>query len=155
MINSITLKIIVNREYSERVKSANMISENLKAVGIKSEVVLLDSLGMQKSLANRSYDLAVTGWQISSVPNITEIMKAICPNDAGLNERLAKIQGATSEEDIKKIYADIEKYCIDNALFISIGVKDNYMIVNKRLKTNSYMNDYDQYRGIEMVTPSK
>ena len=155
MINSITLKIIVNRENSERVKSANMISENLKAVGIKSEVVLLDSLGMQKSLANRSYDLAVTGWQISSIPNITEIMKAICPNDAGLNERLGKIQGATSEEDIKKIYADIEKYCIDNALFISIGVKDNYMIVNKRLKTNSYMNDYDQYRGIEMVTPSK
>ena len=155
MINSITLKIIVNRENSERVKSANMISENLKAVGIKSEVVLLDSLGMQKSLANRSYDLAVTGWQISSVPNITEIMKAICPNDAGLNERLAKIQGATSEEDIKKIYADIEKYCIDNALFISIGVKDNYMIINKRLKTDLYMNDYDQYRGIEMVTPSK
>lgn len=155
MINSITLKIIVNRENSERVKSANMISENLKAVGIKSEVVLLDSLGMQKSLANRSYDLAVTGWQISSIPNITEIMKAICPNDAGLNERLGKIQGATSEEDIKKIYADIEKYCIDNALFISIGVKDNYMIINKRLKTDLYMNDYDQYRGIEMVTPSK
>lgn len=155
MINSITLKIIVNRENSERVKSANMISENLKAVGIKSEVVLLDSLGMQKSLANRSYDLAVTGWQISSIPNITEIMKAICPNDAGLNERLGKIQGATSEEDIKKIYADIEKYCIDNALFISIGVKDNYMIINKRLKTDLYMNDYDQYRGIEMVTHSK
>lgn len=155
MINSITLKIIVNRENSERVKSANMISENLKAVGIKSEVVLLDSLGMQKSLANRSYDLAVTGWQISSIPNITEIMKAICPNDAGLNERLGKIQVATSEEDIKKIYADIEKYCIDNALFISIGVKDNYMIINKRLKTDLYMNDYDQYRGIEMVTPSK
>lgn len=155
MINSITLKIIVNRENSERVKSANMISENLNAVGIKSEVVLLDSLGMQKSLANRSYDLAVTGWQISSIPNITEIMKAICPNDAGLNERLGKIQGATSEEDIKKIYADIEKYCIDNALFISIGVKDNYMIINKRLKTDLYMNDYDQYRGIEMVTPSK
>lgn len=155
MINSITLKIIVNRENSERVKSANMISENLKAVGIKSEVVLLDSLGMQKSLANRSYDLAVTGWQISSIPNITEIMKAICPNDAGLNEKLGKIQGATSEEDIKKIYADIEKYCIDNALFISIGVKDNYMIINKRLKTDLYMNDYDQYRGIEMVTPSK
>lgn len=155
MINSITLKVIVNRENSERVKSANMISENLKAVGIKSEVVLLDSLGMQKSLANRSYDLAVTGWQISSIPNITEIMKAICPNDAGLNERLGKIQGATSEEDIKKIYADIEKYCIDNALFISIGVKDNYMIINKRLKTDLYMNDYDQYRGIEMVTPSK
>lgn len=155
MINSITLKIIVNRENSERVKSANMISENLKAVGIKSEVVLLDSLGMQKSLANRSYDLAVTGWQISSIPNITEIMKAICPNDAGLNERLGKIQGATSEEDIKKIYADIEKYCRDNALFISIGVKDNYMIINKRLKTDLYMNDYDQYRGIEIVTPSK
>ena len=155
MINSITLKIIVNRENSERVKSANMISENLKAVGIKSEVVLLDSLGMQKSLANRSYDLAVTGWQISSIPNITEIMKAICPNDVGLNERLGKIQGATSEEDIKKIYADIEKYCIDNTLFISIGVKDNYMIINKRLKTDLYMNDYDQYRGIEMVTPSK
>lgn len=155
MINSITLKIIVNRENSERVKSANMITENLKAVGIKSEVVLLDSLGMQKSLANRSYDLAVTGWQISSIPNITEIMKAICPNDVGLNERLGKIQGATSEEDIKKIYADIEKYCIDNALFISIGVKDNYMIINKRLKTDLYMNDYDQYRGIEMVTPSK
>lgn len=155
MINSITLKIIVNRENSERVKSSNMISENLKAVGIKSEVVLLDSLGMQKSLANRSYDLAVTGWQISSIPNITEIMKSICPNDVGLNERLGKIQGATSEEDIKKIYADIEKYCIDNALFISIGVKDNYMIINKRLKTDLYMNDYDQYRGIEMVTPSK
>lgn len=155
MINSITLKIIVNRENSERVKTANMIVENLKAVGIKSEVVLLDSLGMQKSLANRSYDLAVTGWQISSIPNITEIMKAICPNDKGLNERLAKIQSASSEEEIKKIYADIEKYCIDHALFISIGVKDNYMIINKRLKTDSYLNDYDQYRGIEKFTPAK
>lgn len=155
MVNSITLKIIVNRENSERVKTANMISENLKVAGIKSEVVLLDSLGMQKSLGNKSYDLAVTGWQISSVPNITEIMKAICPNDRGLNERLSKIALASSENDIKNIYADIEKYCIDNALFISIGVKDNYMIINKRLKTNDYLNDYDQYRGIEMATPSK
>lgn len=155
MVNSITLKIIVNRENSERVKTANMISENLKVAGIKSEVVLLDSLGMQKSLGNKSYDLAVTGWQISSVPNITEIMRAICPSDKGLNERLSKIAMASSENDIKNIYADIEKYCIDNALFISIGVKDNYMIINKRLKTNDYLNDYDQYRGIEMAVPSK
>ena len=155
MINSITLKIIVNRENSERVKTANMIVENLKLAGIKSEVVLLDSLGMQKSLRNRSYDLAVTGWQISSIPDITEIMRYIVPNDSGLNKKLSEIKNASNEEQIKKIYADIEKYCIDKALFISIGVKDNYMIVNKRLKTENYLNDYDQYRGIEMCTPSK
>ena len=154
MINSITLKIIVNRENSERVKSANIVSENLKAAGIKSEVVLLDSLGMQKSLRNKSYDLAITGWQISSIPDITEVMRNIVYNDYELNKKLESIKNASNEEEVKKIYADIEKYCIDKALFISIGVKDNYMIVNKRLKTDSYLNDYDQYRGIEMVTPS-
>ncbi|WP_300276819.1 ABC transporter substrate-binding protein [Peptacetobacter sp.] len=155
MISSITLKIIVNRENSERVKTANMIMENLKAANIKSEVVLLDSLGMQKSLQNKSYDLAVTGWQISSVPNITEIMKNIVPNNAELNKKLDELKNATNEEEVKKIYADIEKYCIDEALFISIGIKDNYMIINKRLETNNYLNDYDQYRGIEMFRQAK
>lgn len=155
MISSIDLKIIVNRENSERVKTANIIMENLKVEGIKSEVVLLDSLGMQKSLQNKSYDLAITGWQISSVPNITEIMRGMVPNDSGLNSKLDELKNATNEDDVKRIYADIEKYCIDKALFMSIGIKNNYMIINKRLNTNHYLNDYDQYRGMEMFTQNK
>lgn len=149
IISSNPLKIIVNREDSRRVKSANLIVEDLKAVGIKAEVVLLDASGMQKALTNKSYDMALTGWQLSSIPDITEIMKNMVPSDSKLNSYLAEIENASTEDEIRNIYSKIEKYCIDNALFISIGIKDNYMVTNNRFKMNMYLNDFDQYRGIE------
>ena len=142
-------KIIVNKNEAERVKSANIIAEDLKNIGVKSDVILLDSVGMQKALQKKSYDLAITGWQLSSVPDITQIMNQIAPSDNKLKGYLSEIAKASTREEVKSIYSKIEKHCIDNALFISIGVKDNYIVTNNRLESNMYLNDFDQYRGIE------
>ncbi len=47
------LKIIVNRDNSERIKTANIINENLKAIGINSTINQLSDKDMENALNSK------------------------------------------------------------------------------------------------------
>ena len=151
MLKDITFKIIVNKNNTERVKAANIISNNLEAIGIKTEIKDLTEDDMQKALKEKDYDLALIGCELPAVSDATYVLNKLGYSDKKLDKYITQLQNATSEEEIKSIYKTIQKYVKEKAIFISFGIFNDYVVLNGRLKGELNSNDFDVYSGIDKI----
>lgn len=155
ILKEINLKIIVSADNDERLKVANIISSNLSSIGIKTTVEELDDKAMSKALSDKEYDIALIGYSLSSIPDVRGIIESCNINDKQLSSYISALGNSTSEDETKKVYNQIQKYMVDNASFISLGVLDNFIVTNKRLEGAIYPNDFDTYKGISNLQMSK
>ena len=49
----------------------------------------------------------------------------------------------------------IQKYTVEQGLFISLGILDNFVVSNKRLEGTIHPNDFDIYKGISNLQMNK
>ena len=150
-LKDVTFKIIVNKNNTERVKAANIISNNLDEIGIKTEIKDLNEDEMKKALDEKDYDLALMGCELPAVSDATYVLNQLGYSDKKLDKYLKKLQNATSEDEVKKIYKNIQKYVKEKAIFISFGILDDYVVLNGRLKGNLNSNDFNVYSGINTI----
>lgn len=150
-MKSISFRIIVNKENRERVKVAYIIRENLNEIGIKSSVEELDSKALSDSLDKKEYDLALVGWELSSIPDATEMIKYSGYEDEKLNSYLASLRVSTNKNNTSSIYKSIQKHTRDKVAFISLAITDDYLVTNKRISGKLSPNDFDIYEGIYQV----
>lgn len=151
MLKDVTFKIIVNKNNTERVKAANIISNNLDEIGIKTEIKDLNEDEMKKALDEKDYDLALMGCELPAVSDATYVLNQLGYSDKKLDKYLKTLQNATSEDEVKKIYKNIQKYVKEKAIFISFGILDDYVVLNGRLKGNLNSNDFNVYSGINTI----
>ncbi|WLD27332.1 hypothetical protein CDIFMA2_12100 [Clostridioides difficile] len=142
------LKIIVNKDNSERLKTSHIISENLKAIGINNTINQLSDKEMESALNSKNYDLALVGWNLSSVPDVSSIIASSGYTDDKLNGYMSALTSSASEIETKKAYKVVQKYVRDNATFISLAIRNNYIVSNSRLKGKITPNEFDVYEGI-------
>ena len=154
-ISKLNLKIIVNKDNSERKKSAYIISENLKDIGIKNTIEELSSEEMDKALNEKNYDLALVGWELSLVPDVTNILESIGYEDEKLTNYINSLKNATTESQISDIYKSIQKYVNENALFMSLVIRDDYIVTNRRIEGKISPNSFDIYEGITNLDIAK
>ncbi|MEG2246263.1 MAG: ABC transporter substrate-binding protein [Peptostreptococcaceae bacterium] len=147
-IKRLNLKILVNKENGERVKSAYTIKDNLNEIGIKSTVTELEGNELSTALDSKDYDLALVGWEMSPVPDATDIINYSGYTDEKLSGYLNSLKNSTNVDTTKKIYKSIQEYTRDKAAFISLGINDDYLVTNKRIEGNLKPNDFDIYEGI-------
>lgn len=151
LLKDVKFKIIVNKNNSERVKAASMISNNLEAIGIKTEVKDLTDDEMTKALDKKDYDLALMGCQLPAISDATYVLDQLGYEDKQLDKYLKNLQNSNSEDEIKNRYKQIQKYVKENAVFISLGILDDYVVLNERLEGDLYSNDFNVYRGIDKI----
>ena len=155
ILNNIELSIIVSSDNGERVKVAHTISQDLSSIGVKSSVKELNNEDLKKALDSKDYDLAVVGYSLSSVPDARGILEACGIKDKKLSTYIESLGKSTSESDTKKIYNQIQKYVVEKASFISLGILDDFIVSNKRLKGTINPNEFDIYKGISNLQMSK
>lgn len=141
-------KIIVNKENRERVKAAYIIKENLNEIGIKSSVEELEEEDLSNSLDKKEYDIALVGWELSAIPDATEIIRYSGYEDEKLNSYLTSLVSSTNKDNTSSIYKAIQKYTRDKVAFISLAITDDYLVTNKRISGKLSPNDFDIYEGI-------
>lgn len=152
----IDLKILVNKNNTERVKSAHLIVENLKTIGIKSHIVELEGQALDDAISSKKYDLALVGWELSIIPDAREIINNSGYSDEKLESYENSLINATTEEQISDIYKSMQKYINDNVIFISLAIRDEYIVTNRRVKGKISPNEYDVYEGItNLKTPEE
>lgn len=147
-ISKLNLKIIVNKDNPERMKSAYIISDNLKDIGIKNTIIELSSKEMDNALNEKNYDLALVGWELSLVPDATNIIENIGYKDEKLNNYVNSLKNATTKSQIADIYKSIQKYVNENALFMSLVIRNEYIVSNRRIEGEISPNSFDIYEGI-------
>ena len=155
ILNNIELSIIVSSDNGERVKVAHTISQDLSSIGVKSTVKELTNEDLKKALDSKDYDLAVVGYSLSSVPDARGILEACGIKDKKLSTYIESLGKSTSESETKKIYNQIQKYVVEKASFISLGILDDFIVSNKRLKGTINPNEFDIYKGISNLQMSK
>ena len=155
ILNNIELSIIVSSDNGERVKVAHTISQDLSSIGVKSSVKELNNEDLKKALDSKDYDLAVVGYSLSSVPDARGILEACGIKDKKLSTFIESLGKSTSESETKKIYNQIQKYVVEKASFISLGILDDFIVSNKRLKGTINPNEFDIYKGISNLQMSK
>ena len=154
-ISKLNLKIIVNKNNSERIKSAYIINDNLNEIGIKSTIEELSDVDMAKSMSEGNYDIALVGWELSSIPDATNILNNIGYEDEKLTNYINSLKNATSESQIKDIYKSIQRYVNNNALFMSLVITDDYIASNRRIEGKISPNSFNIYEGITNLNISK
>ena len=147
-ISELNLKIIVNKENSERLKSAYLISSDLQTIGINSTINELSKEEMNTAIANKDYDIALVGWELSSVPDAISIIQSSGYTDEKLTNYVTSLLDATTPSQISDIYNAIQKYVNQNVLFMSLVIREDYIVSNRRLEGNIFPNDFDVYEGI-------
>lgn len=147
-LSEMNLKIIVNKDNSERIKTSHIISENLKAIGINNTINQLSDKEMESALNSKNYDLALVGWKLSNVPDVSSIIASSGYTDDKLNGYMSALTSSASEIETKKAYKDVQTYVKDNATFISLAIRNNYIVSNSRLKGKITPNEFDVYEGI-------
>ena len=152
LISNLDLKIIVNKNNAERTKAASIVSDNLEAIGIKSTIVALSDEEMESAISSKDYDLAFVGWELSSVPDANYIIESTGFTDDKLTNYMNSLQSATSDSQIKTIYSQMQKYIRDKVAFISLVIRNDYLVTNRRLEGKSEPNDFDIYEGIDNYT---
>ena len=155
ILNNIELSIIVSSDNGERVKVAHTISQDLSSIGVKSSVKELNNEDLKKALDSKDYDLAVVGYSLSSVPDARGILEACGIKDKKLSTYIESLGKSTSESETKKIYNQIQKYVVEKASFISLGILYDFIVSNKRLKGTINPNEFDIYKGISNLQMSK
>lgn len=152
----IDLKILVNKNNTERVKSAHLIVENLKTIGIKSHIVELEGQALDDAISSKKYDLALVGWELSIIPDAREIINNSGYSDEKLESYENSLINATTEEQISDIYKSMQKYINDNVIFISLAIRDEYIVTNRRVQGKISPNEFDVYEGItNLKTPQE
>lgn len=147
-ISKLNLKIIVNKNNAERVKTAYIINDNLKQIGIKSTIQELSDEDMSKAMNEGDYDMALVGWELSVVPDATNILNNIGYSDEKLVNYIESLKNATSESQIDDIYKSIQRYVNNNALFMSLVITDDYIVTNRRIEGKIVPNSFNIYEGI-------
>ncbi|WP_122640255.1 MULTISPECIES: ABC transporter substrate-binding protein [unclassified Romboutsia] len=152
LLSDINLKIIVNKDNEERTKAASIVSDNLSDIGIKTTIEALTSEEMTTALNNKDYDLAFIGWELSSIPDARSIIEASGYSDEKLTAYMESLAIATSDSKISEIYSAIQKHIRDKVAFISLVIRNEYLVTNERLEGKTQPNDFDAYEGIANLT---
>ncbi len=151
LLEDMEFTIIVNKNNTQRVKAANLISNNLEAIGIKTTIKDLTDDQMKDALNKREYDLALIGCVLPSVSDSTYVINQFGYTDEKLYKYQNALQSSNSEKNTKKAYKDLQKYVKDNALFISFGILDSYVVLNNRVEGDLFSNDFNVYKGISSL----
>jgi peptide/nickel transport system substrate-binding protein len=149
IITPLNLEILVNEDNETRVRVAEKISEQLKEIGINLTVTKLAWDDEQKLIGSRKYDMALLGWSIASIPDISFAYStdeiATGRNIAGYsNKDVDKyLQDIILENDPNKkkaLFINMKDIINAEVPYIGLYFYDNAMLYNNRVR--GVMNPY-------------
>lgn len=168
---NLTLSIVAPPNSQARIDTAKSISENLRKIGIiieedydaeskkyETEEERESDWGrFESKLLSGNYDLAVLGWEMSYLPDLSfafhsesdESSNFIGYGDEKLDKLLEDANSAESRDDKKRIYGEIQKHLKEEKPYISIMYTNAAMINYKRIAGELGPNYMDIYSGIE------
>ncbi len=136
--------ILTNQGNNERIRTAEIIQQNLKAVGIDAKIRVMEWQAFLEQIDNRSFDAIILGWQMSRDPDLYDIWHSSKTKKGEYNfvgyknpevDRLLVEGRRTFDiEKRKKIYYRIHEILAEEQPYAFLYVPDALPIVHKRFK---------------------
>jgi peptide/nickel transport system substrate-binding protein len=136
--------IMTNQGNTERIRTAEIIQQNLKAVGIAVNIRVMEWQAFLEQIDKRSFDAIILGWSMGRDPDIYDIWHSSKTKKGEYNfigyknpvvDRLLVEGRRTFDlEKRKKIYYQIHAILAEEQPYAFLYVPDSLPIVHKRFK---------------------
>ena len=147
----LNFKLTVNSNDIDKVKVAENIKNQLAQLGIKITINKVNETKYYEIIANKNYELLLTGIYNSYSPNV-ELYFAQGNLENYNNEEvlnlLGEIRNITDEKTLKEKYDRIETIYKDEMPFISLYREKIYVVKSQNLAGELKANNFYSYYGI-------
>ncbi len=149
---SLDFNILVNEENTYRLNLARKYSENLKAIGVKSQIVAVPYEEYVDKLKKGDYDLAFCGYLTEESQNNTALFTGnniLKYNNAKITEMQSQLAVANGEQYIK-VLNSLQAEINSDLPVISICYKNILLLTNNDVSSvsptvDNYLNDIDKW----------
>lgn len=142
----LNLKLIVNKQDSNKLKVATYIKEDLSKVGINVTIQALTSKDLNRAVEKGDYDLVLASLNVNENPDLDYINKHVYINDT-LNNSLIEVSNAKDINEVVKRVKELQKVMSDEVSCIGIHASTSYLISKKDINEFSdisYMNIFSK-----------
>jgi peptide/nickel transport system substrate-binding protein len=136
--------IMTNQGNSERIRAAEIIQQNLKAVGITVTIRVMEWQAFLEQIDKRSFDAMILGWSMSRDPDLYDIWHSsktrkgeynfIGYKNDEVDRLLVEGRRTFDVKKRKKIYYRIHAILAEEQPYAFLYVPDATPIVHKRFK---------------------
>ncbi len=136
--------IMTNQGNTERIRTAEIIQQNLKAVGVDANIRVMEWQAFLEQIDKRSFDAMLLGWSLSRDPDLYDIWHSsktkkgeynfIGYKNTEVDRLLVEGRRAFDLEKRKKIYYRIHEILAEEQPYAFLYVPDATPIVHKRFK---------------------
>jgi peptide/nickel transport system substrate-binding protein len=136
--------IMTNQGNNERIRTAEIIQQNMKAVGIEVNIRVMEWQAFLEQIDKRSFDAIILGWNMSRDPDLYDIWHSsktkkgeynfIGYKNAEVDRLLVEGRRTFDMEKRKKIYYRIHAILAEEQPYAFLYVPDATPIVHKRFK---------------------
>ena len=136
--------IMTNQGNSERIRTAEIFQQNLKAVGIEVNIRVMEWQAFLEQIDKRSFDAMILGWSMSRDPDLYDIWHSsktrkgeynfIGYKNVEVDRLLVRGRRIFDVEKRKKIYYRIHEILAEEQPYAFLYVPDATPIVHKRFK---------------------
>jgi peptide/nickel transport system substrate-binding protein len=136
--------ILTNQGNNERIRTAEIIQQNLKAVGIDVSIRVMEWQAFLEQIDKHSFDAIILGWNMSRDPDLYDIWHSsktkkgeynfIGYKNTEVDRLLVEGRRTFDIEKRKKIYYRIHEILAEEQPYAFLYVPDALPIVHKRIK---------------------
>ncbi len=136
--------IMTNQGNNERIKTAEILQQNLKALGIDVSIRVMEWQAFLEQIDKRSFDAIILGWSMGRDPDLYDIWHSsktkkgeynfIGYSNPEVDRLLVEARRIFDIEARKKIYFRIHAILADEQPYAFLYVPDSTPIVHKRFK---------------------
>lgn len=136
--------VMTNQGNNERIRTAEIIQQNLKAVGIAVNIRVMEWQAFLEQIDNHTFDAIILGWSMSRDPDLYDIWHSsktkkgeynfIGYKNAEVDRLLVEGRRIFDVEQRKKIYYRIHAILAEEQPYAFLYVPDSTPIVHKRFK---------------------
>ena len=148
---ALTVKLMVNGADKKRSDAADVIKENMKAIGINIEIERVSAEDFTKRLKAGSFEMYLGGIRIDRQFNLTDMFGEYNYGkyaDANVISKVAGLERALNADDQKKAFEQAQKALNEEIPYVPLCYKKYYILTAPTYKSDEKGTFFDCYRGV-------
>ena len=149
---SLTLKLLVNVNDTNKVKVAEKIKEQVEKNGIRINVEKLTLEQISEKIAQNDFDLVLADVYINNYPDISFLNQYVNINDT-VNKKIIQLENSTPE-NIEKNILDLQNTIYEEVCVIGIMARNTNIVYQKDIQgieDTNYMKIFNDFSSIVKV----
>jgi peptide/nickel transport system substrate-binding protein len=136
--------LLVNQGNEARLKTAQIIKEQLKKIGIELKIRVLEWQSFLELVTKRQFQAVLLGWSLSRDPDLYDIFHSsktkpgefnfVSYSNKEVDSIIEKAREILDREERKRLYWKIHEIITEDQPYTFLYVPDTIIAINKRIK---------------------